>query len=646
MNTRIGGLMVLAMVSILAVAGMVWGFGNAAIDHETVEIEKPAHELERMNTIQGTLLINGQARNGVEAALWRAEAFSSPPGFGDPEPDDARFQIGDPVITGREHGGDGAYRFDNVPDGKYYVSLEVGRDILWEGHSMHSGSRKSRLRSQVLEYSRVTAGQTATLADVKGSGVVRQIFLAISSSDKSVVEDGTWIRVYANGESTPSMACPVSQFFAYTHEAEPFQIERIGVTRKVYAGDPEVPVNHRSYDRGAYRFIDIPYSTELRIDLDAGDSADLTVFSVVYYQDTPIPFDYGRRNYLKAQHFHEESVAPYSSVELLDVAGKGSLDSMVLSGASPDGHQVLEGNLEIYVDGESMPSIYVSGTEDITGNAFYFGFDQLRGHKQGATVHDGNLPIRWTQYRFFDWDRIDFDHSLRVVLEAGHKGQSGLLVNPVEIQSTHFYYLDTLPLPTPDPSFDLVIEDDFTSYGESAEITSPWVQGPGNSKWTQRDNSAVFDDLSSADAWMYYDGSEQWADQIVEADVRIRNQGTGEVWLFARGTQDPIFSNRVTFGFSAVGAFPEHPNYQPLMLFISSGDYAESSLLFVPSGEQHTLRLEVFGSTVTASLKRQQDSDFRKLFRHVQSGRLDGVSGISVVTGDVAVNSFRIFQRR
>ena len=249
MKARIGGLMVLLMVVILAVSGMFWGSGTDGFD-EPFQVVGKAQSLERMNIIQGTLLVNGQARNGVEATLWRAEAFDSPPAFGDPEPEDIRFRIGNPVVTGREYGGDGAYRFVSIPDGDYYVGLEVEASIAWEGHSTQRGLSTSRLRTRVHEYSRVASGQTLTLADVKGSGVVRQIFVAISSEAKSVVEDGTWLRVYVNGETNPSIACPISQFFAYTHEAEPFHSARIGTSRKSYPGDPGVDGNHSTFDRG------------------------------------------------------------------------------------------------------------------------------------------------------------------------------------------------------------------------------------------------------------------------------------------------------------------------------------------------------------------------------------------------------------
>ncbi len=182
------------------------------------------------NIIEGTLIVNGEPKNGVTAKLWPEEAFRSPPKAGDAEPRNQDLQIARATVTGPRHGGDGAYRFTRFPDGDYYVSLTFDNTVVWEGHSVHTDSGTHRLRSQALEIARVGAGQSATLAHIKGSGMVRHVFVALTSSVESIVEDDSWIRVYVNGSTTPSISTPVSQFFAYSNQAEPFQNEKISLT--------------------------------------------------------------------------------------------------------------------------------------------------------------------------------------------------------------------------------------------------------------------------------------------------------------------------------------------------------------------------------------------------------------------------------
>jgi hypothetical protein len=73
--------------------------------------------------ISGTFIFNGKPRNGATAKLWQASVFEgTPPEMDDEEPESG--QQGDSVTTGLGYGGDGAFRFESVPAGEYYVSVE------------------------------------------------------------------------------------------------------------------------------------------------------------------------------------------------------------------------------------------------------------------------------------------------------------------------------------------------------------------------------------------------------------------------------------------------------------------------------------------------------------------------------------------
>ncbi|MFW6194934.1 MAG: DUF2961 domain-containing protein [Chloroflexota bacterium] len=590
-----------------------------------------------MNIIQGTLTVNGRPRNGVTAKLWRAEAFSSPPEQGDSLPDE-KYEVGS-TVTGPDHGSDGAYRFVGVDDAVYYVSLEVGGTIAWEGHSVSKGAVSYKLQTQGHEYGLCRAGQTFTICHVRGSGVLRQLFFALTSEEKEVVEDDTVIKVFINRQGTPAIQCPISQFFAYTFEAEPFWTQRFAVTRKDYKpGDSE-------FSRGAYRYLDIPFDEEIRVELDVSDAADLRLWSLAYYQETDVAEDRGRERYLRGDYYENESVPAFSAVDLLDITGRGRLDTLVLSGENSEDIAVLEGNLEIYVDGEEVPSFYVTGTEDITGNAFYFGPDQITGPYQGAPVHDVGPPAKWTQYRIFDLDKLDFDQSLKIRWYAGHKGQGSAFTADSWIRATTFYYLDEQPDPPGDLTFETLIDEKFDSYGDGNDIGSPWVQNSGVTPWRQESVGAVYDDTDEFDAWMYHGDSDSQADYVVEADVKINNFATGEVFVFARGSDDPHFGNRISFGLSSNGAEVEHENYQPVFLFVADFAGSESSLLLLKKDVLYTIRLEVFGGQVICSIKAASDDNEREVFRHFQNDRNEGYAGLSVASGDVEVHAFRQLRR-
>ena len=62
---------------------------------------------------------------------------------------------------------------------------------------------------KVSPYVRIPAGETFVMADVKGEGAIQQIWLTPA---------GTWryaiLRIYWDGETEPSVECPVGDFFA------------------------------------------------------------------------------------------------------------------------------------------------------------------------------------------------------------------------------------------------------------------------------------------------------------------------------------------------------------------------------------------------------------------------------------------------
>ncbi|MBC7187973.1 MAG: DUF2961 domain-containing protein, partial [Calditrichaeota bacterium] len=88
--------------------------------------------------------------------------------------------------------------------------------------------KESRLR-QISSFDRsggnadrlvIPRGQTAVLADIKGAGVITRIWLTIASRDPHFLRRIV-LRMYWDDESSPSVLCPVGDFFGtgfgYTH---------------------------------------------------------------------------------------------------------------------------------------------------------------------------------------------------------------------------------------------------------------------------------------------------------------------------------------------------------------------------------------------------------------------------------------------
>jgi hypothetical protein len=145
-------------------------------------------------------------------------------------------------------------------------------------------------------------------------------------------------------------------------------------------------------------------------------------------------------------HFHARwtgvstvRVRQPSDWPLAHITGSGYYVGTVLHVANPDPAWWGEGDEKIFVDGESFPSRFGTGTEDYFSYGFcqterfsnaYFG--QTRANRTNFAGHT------WL-YRFHVVDAIPFTRSLRFDLEA-HHWQLGREDVPVQYDAVYFFY--------------------------------------------------------------------------------------------------------------------------------------------------------------------------------------------------------------
>lgn len=114
----------------------------------------------------------GRAIDGATAKLWEGAAFpDDPPTKGTALPS-AGFLVDGPITTGSSHGSDGAYRFEGIPPGAYWISVEINGEIGWE-------SAVTGPHFDPLAYGAVGDGATddteAVQAAITAAGVTRGI---------------------------------------------------------------------------------------------------------------------------------------------------------------------------------------------------------------------------------------------------------------------------------------------------------------------------------------------------------------------------------------------------------------------------------------------------------------------------------------
>jgi hypothetical protein len=270
----------------------------------------------------------------------------------------------------------------------------------------------------------IEPGQTLTLLDDAGPGVVSHIWITIASDDPRHLK-ALVMRIYWDGEAMPSVEAPVGDFF--------------GLGLGDYHLYQSIPLSVGG-DKALNCFFPMPFQKHARITVtnDGDIKTDSFYFNVDYrVYSKPLPAD---SLYFHAQ-YRQAAPAKGSTNEWKsngDVDGKKNLDgadNYVWMEATGRGHfvgvtmSVLqnqdkwwgEGDDMFFVDGEKSPSINGTGSEDYFLGAWDFGGHPFAYGLYGAPVVGQEVAGgRSSVYRFHLDSPIPFTKSLRATIEHGH----------------------------------------------------------------------------------------------------------------------------------------------------------------------------------------------------------------------------------
>lgn len=289
----------------------------------------------------------------------------------------------------------------------------------------------------------IPPGQEVTIADIKGPAAITHIWNTISA--EKYYPRMMVLRIYWDGQETPSVEAPLGDFFGVGHGLErPFQSAAVAVSadgraRNCYWYMPfktsaRVTILHEGFDpvRAFYYYID--YQT-----YDALPD-DTLYFHAQYRQSVPNP-----EISLKGKNLDGKS-----NYVMLNTTGKGKYVGSVLSVQTNQDGWFGEGDDMFFIDGGEQPRITGTGTEDYFGDAW--GFREFAYPFYGVTLWEGmKSGDRGTAYRWHVHDPVAFDSSLKATIEHGHAND-----RQDDFSSTAFWY-QTLPSPAA-PPLPLVIE--------------------------------------------------------------------------------------------------------------------------------------------------------------------------------------------
>jgi hypothetical protein len=283
---------------------------------------------------------------------------------------------------------------------------------------------------KVRPFLRVNKGQTATLMDVDGPGMIQHIWMVEGLSRANV------LRFYWDNEPTPSIEVPAPDFFAVGHG------KFAPVNSLAVVVNPSNALNC---------YWPMPFRKHVRVTLtNESPNQDLTLLAYqIDYVEVKIP---ANAAYFHAQFRRARTDRQNPYVILDGVRGHGRYVGTFLAWTQQSKGWFGEGEIKFYIDGDKeFPTICGTGTEDYFCGSY--GFPRPFSSPYSGTTLPANEnadpPGFWSLYRWHIMDPICFEQELRVTIQAlGWQGSKYKKLTD-DVASVAFWYQSSPHEPFP-----------------------------------------------------------------------------------------------------------------------------------------------------------------------------------------------------
>ncbi len=261
----------------------------------------------------------------------------------------------------------------------------------------------------------VAAGDSITVLDEAGPGQISHIWFTIADREEKHLKKIV-LRMYWDGEATPSVEAPIGDFFGlgngdyFLYQSAPLAVGADKALNCFF------PMPFRKHARitvtteGSEKINSLYWNIDWR-QFASALPADTAYFHAQYRQATPnIAVDGAKTN-----------LDGNNNYVWMEATGRGHFVGVTMSVVENADGWWGEGDDMFFVDGEKLPSINGTGTEDYFLGAWDFGgkpfFYQLFG---APVVNPEKKSSKWSLYRFHMDSPIPFKKSLRATIEHGH----------------------------------------------------------------------------------------------------------------------------------------------------------------------------------------------------------------------------------
>ena len=275
----------------------------------------------------------------------------------------------------------------------------------------------------------LTAGETETMLNLAGEGVITALKLKFTDKETGSVPDfavlkNLWVRAYWDGRSDPSVLAPVSHFFASGFEAAVVKSMPVGM----------------DLNNWSYCYFPMPYWNGASLQLINNSGRELVVEYHISYTLQGMPRTAG---HFYAVYREAKPATDGSAYTILSETGRGHYVGafLAMSSAGANTRDYLYGDERIVVDNMRSPiwqgtdtDHYFNGHLRFMGDPYthgLFGQPYRPAAKETATA--------FPAFRWHIGDFVPFNRTIDVTIEHG----TGNTV-PANYESVAYYYRSCL----------------------------------------------------------------------------------------------------------------------------------------------------------------------------------------------------------
>jgi hypothetical protein len=276
------------------------------------------------------------------------------------------------------------------------------------------------------DYRVIAPGDTLTILDEAGPGVITHIWFTFSSDEayhlKKIV-----LRMYWDEETAPSVEAPIGDFFGlglgeyFTFEALPLSAAPNRAVNSFFPMPFQKHARITVTNTGKMNLDALYYNIDYQAYAKALP-ADTFYFHAQYRQASPnkgLTVDWKDNN--DPLQNDRKNLTGEGNYVWLEATGRGHFVGVTMSVLQNQDYWWGEGDDMFFVDGEKAPSINGTGTEDYFLGAYDFGGKPFSYALYGApVVGEEKAGSRSSVYRFHLDSPIPFTKSLKATIEHGH----------------------------------------------------------------------------------------------------------------------------------------------------------------------------------------------------------------------------------